>query len=96
MRHLLLKTAGVGACALALLAAYGPAKAFSPRALGQAPQLLIQVQDMETEAVQENLRPNLTPKGSEEQMPENEMSAPKESEGSSDIEDETIDKIVPE
>lgn len=99
MRHLRLKTAAAGASALAFLALQGPAQAVSPLPLDDTAPVLIPVQDMETEAVQENLRPNLNPKSTDEPTPQNETS-PKKSRSiggnDGDIEDETIDEIVPE
>jgi hypothetical protein len=55
---------------------------------------------METEAVHENRRPNLNPKSTDKQTPQDD-SAPKSksrniSGNDGDIEDETIDEIVPD
>lgn len=100
MRHLRLKTAVAGASAFAILAIHGPAQAVSPPAVGETPQRLIQVQDMETEAVHENLRPNLNPKSTDQQTPQDDSASKSKSRSiggnDGDIEDETIDEIVPD
>jgi len=103
MHHLLLKTGVVaGACALAFLAAPGPAKAASRLALDEASSLVIPVVDQEDLSVEEDLRPDEPPEALEGETPEKPEMAPmapppKEMKGESsgNIEDEMIDKIGP-
>lgn len=102
MHHLLLKTGVVGACALAFLAAPGPAKAASRLALDEASSLVIPVVDQEDLSVEEDLRPDEPPEALESETPEKPEMAPmapppKEMKGESsgNIEDEMIDKIGP-
>jgi hypothetical protein len=94
MRHLMLKTCVAGACALGFVAAGGAAYAVSPYALDQGPSLLIQVEDMETEAVDEDLRPDEMPDGMEEGKDDMEA-MPEESDDGGNMEDEMIDEIGP-
>jgi hypothetical protein len=99
MHHLLLKTGVVGICALAFLAAHGPAKAVSPLSLNQAAPLVVPVVDIEDLTVEEDLRPDEPPEALMGETPKKPKMAPppKEmgSQSSGNIEDETIDKIVP-
>lgn len=66
MRHLILKFGVASACALGFVSLSQPAKAFSPPALEQFPPLVIHVQDMEDEAVDEDLQSEIYPPGSGE------------------------------
>lgn len=66
MRHLMLKTCVAGAFALGFIALGDPAKAFSPPALEEIPPLVIHVEDMEDEAVDEDLESGIYPPGSGE------------------------------
>ncbi len=70
MRHLLLKTCVAGACALGFIALDRPARAFSPPAVDKASPLVIQVEDMEDEAVDEDLESEIYPPGSGEDAEE--------------------------
>jgi hypothetical protein len=99
MRHLLLKTCVAGACALAFVAAYGPAKAMSPLSLDEVPALFVPVVDQEDLSVEEDLRPDEPPEAMMGEKPEGSMmdTPPEEpaGEGAGDMEDEMIDKIGP-
>ena len=100
MHHLLLKTGVVGICALAFLAAHGPAKAVSPLSLNQAAPLVVPVVDQEDLAVEEDLRPDEAPEALMGEPRKKPMMAPApeemEGQSSGNIEDETIDRIVRE
>lgn len=99
MHHLLLKTGVAGICALAFLAAHGPAKAVSPLPLNQAAPLVVPVVDIENLTVEEDLRPDEPPEALMGEPPKKPIMAPPPKEmggqSSGNIEDETIDKIVP-
>jgi hypothetical protein len=101
MHHLLLKTGVVtGACALAFLAAPGPAKAASPFALDEATSLVVPVVDQENLSVEEDLVPDEVPPGSDagEMTEKPAMGQPAEMKkggSSGNTEDEMIDKIGP-
>jgi hypothetical protein len=99
MHHLLLKTSVAGICALAFLAAHGPAKAVSPLSLNQAAPLVIPVVDQENLAVEEDLRPDEPPEALMGETPKKPMMAPPPEEtggqSSGNIEDEMINKIGP-
>ncbi|ODS03992.1 hypothetical protein AUC71_06615 [Methyloceanibacter marginalis] len=66
MRHLILKIGLASVCALGFIGLNQPAKAFSPPALDEARPLVIHVQDMEDEAVDEDLQSEIYPPGSGE------------------------------
>lgn len=99
MHHLLLKTGVVCVCALAFLGAHGSAKAVSPLALNQTAPLVVLVVDQENLAVEEDLRPDEAPEALMGETPKKPMMAPPPKEmggqSSGNIEDETIDRIVP-
>jgi len=99
MRHILLKTGVAGACALAFLAAQGPAKALSPLSFDDATALVVPVVDQEDLSVEEDLRPDEEPEALMGEKPDESMmeSPPEEpdSEGSGNMEDEMIDEIGP-
>jgi hypothetical protein len=97
MRQLLLNTCVAGACALAFVAAYGPAKAVSPLSLGEDATLVVPVQDQENLSVEEDLRPDVPPSDFGTDAPEEPKNAPQkevEGKGSGDIEDEMVDKLI--
>lgn len=94
MRHLMLKTCVAGTFALGFVAVGGPASALTPLTLNQGPSLLIHVEDMETEAVDEDLRPDEMSDdmdGGKDHM----EAMPEESDDGGNMEDEMIDKIGP-
>ena len=66
MRHLIFKIGLASVCALGFIGLNQPAKAFSPPALDEARPLVIHVQDMEDEAVDEDLESGIYPPGSGE------------------------------
>jgi hypothetical protein len=101
MHHLLLKMGVAGACALAFVAAYGPAKAVSPPSLEAATTLMVPVVDQEDLSVEEDLRPDEEPEALMGEEPKKEMMPPPPAESESqsgsgaNIEDEMIDEIGP-
>lgn len=98
MRQLMLKTSIGGACVLGFVALGGPAQAVSPPALAHGLSLVTPVMDQEDRAVEEDLRPNEVPQSMEGEGTKPMMEPrPRASEGSNggNIEDETIDRIVP-
>jgi hypothetical protein len=84
MRHLILKIGLASVCALGFIGLNQPAKAFSPPALEEIPPLVIHVQDMEDEAVDEDLQSEIYPPGSgedaEDEAGEKEEAGDKEKE----------------
>lgn len=88
MRHLLLKTCVAAASALGFAALSGPASAVTPLTLNQGPSLLIQVEDMEAEAVEEDLRPDEMPDSMESEEPMMESG----SDDGGNMEDEAIEE----
>lgn len=99
MHHLLLKTGVASVCALAFLAAHGPAKAVSPLSLNQTTPLVVQVVDQENLSVAEDLVPDEMPETLMDETPKKPMMAPRTKEmgdrNSGNVEDEMINKIGP-
>lgn len=90
MRHLL-KIGVASVCALGFVGLNQPAKAFSPPALDQTRPLVIQVQDMEDEAVESDLESDILPPGSEDEMSDEPMSDEMD-EKKDGMEDEMMDE----
>lgn len=90
MRHLL-KIGVASVCALGFVGLNQPAKAFSPPALDQTRPLVIQVQDMEDEAVESDLESDIYPPGSEDEMSDEPMSDEMD-EKKDGMEDEMMDE----
>ena len=94
MNHLLLKT-GAATCALAILAAHGPAQAVSPLSLDEVAPLVVPVVNQETLSVEEDLRPDEVPAALEDDAPPSTPPKEREGKGSGDMEDEMLEKVGP-
>ncbi len=92
MRHLILKIGVASVCALGFVGLNQPAKAFSPPALDQTRPLVIQVQDMEDEAVESDLESDILPPGSEDEMSDEPMMSDEMDEKKDGMEDEMMDE----